>query len=81
MNYTANTTLPAENHFAIVPSDGTDLAIVPRCIILTAAGNVAMHDADGVAITYTLLAGVPYPFRPKRILATGTTATGIIGWY
>ena len=36
-------------------------------------------DASGTTVTYALSAGAVLPFRPTRVLATGTTATGLVG--
>ena len=70
---------PGLRHFAVTPDDDTDLAIVPRFLV-TDGGAVAMRDADGNDVTWP--AGPPViPFRPARVLATGTTATTIVGVY
>lgn len=70
----------AVRHFAITPSDTTDLAIRPRAIICTVAGNAVIRDEGGVDITYPLTVGQILPFRGVRILSAGTTAT-LVGWY
>lgn len=79
----AELTFPATRHFAIAPDDSADLAAVPRAIYVGVGGDVAMQlvDDPGVTVTYSnMLSGVVYPCRPVRILATGTTATGLVGW-
>lgn len=71
---------PAVGSFAIMPSDAADLAQPVRAVTISAPGVLAWHDADGVAqITGTLPQGT-YPMFCRRILATGTTATGLTGW-
>jgi hypothetical protein len=46
------------------------------------AGAVKVTFFDGTTVTFgTLVAGVIHPLRVKRVFATGTTATGIIGVY
>lgn len=66
----------------ITPSDGTDLAQVTRQIRITGnAGNVAIVWASGVETIEPVLAGETLDWRAKRIKATGTTATGIRGYY
>ncbi|WP_440974901.1 spike base protein, RCAP_Rcc01079 family [Rhodovulum sulfidophilum] len=45
------------------------------------SGDVVIVSASGNEITVTLTAGAPYPVRPVRVKATGTTATGIIGMW
>ena len=66
---------PADRHFAIVPSDTVDLAIIPRALFCQAAGTVVIRDADGTDLPYTLAQGQILPFRGRRILATGTSGT------
>jgi len=70
----------ATRHFVVTPSDTTDLAIKPRSLYCSAAGNAAIRDEGGTDITYPLTQGQILPFRGVRILATGTTAT-LVGWY
>lgn len=70
---------PADRHFAITPSDSTDLDPMPRALFCEAAGTVALRDKTGTTISYTLAQGQILPFRPARVLATGTTAT-VLGW-
>ncbi|WP_036286427.1 hypothetical protein [Methylosinus sp. PW1] len=70
----------ATRHFAVTPSDSTDLAVKPRAIFCKVAGDVAIRDEGGTDITYTLTQGQILPFRGVRILSTGTTAT-VVGWY
>ena len=72
---------PADKHFAITPSDSADLAILPRALRIGVAGDVAVTDLEGVDVIYTCVAGELLLFRAVRVKATGTTATGIIGWY
>jgi len=67
---------------AITPADGSDIATIPDAIMVGAAGNVAFWGMDGNAFTINALQpGQIYPFRVRRVLATGTTATGIVGLF
>ena len=60
---------------AITPADGTDLPD-SAIVVVTVAGNLAVHDAVGTPITFTALpAGYIVPFQVRRVLATGTTAS------
>lgn len=70
---------PAVRHFAITPSNTVDLPTKPKVLYCAAAGTVALMDDSGTTLTYTLAAGQVFPFSPKRVLATGTTAT-VVGW-
>jgi hypothetical protein len=77
---------PADRHFPITPDDDDDIKhegiyIVPRAIRVGGAGDVVIRDGAGTEVTYTCVAGELLTFRPVRILATGTTATDLVGWY
>jgi hypothetical protein len=72
---------PAAIAFAITPSDGNDLTIYTRGLMVNVAGNVVVDFVtSGTSITLTLLAGIVYPFHVKRVYSTSTTATGITGF-
>ena len=66
---------------AITASDSADIpGGVVRGFMVGVAGDVAVVMADGSTGTLVgLAAGVQHAFQVTRILATGTTATGIIG--
>lgn len=72
---------PATRAFAITPNDGADLAVFTRGLYIGVAGDVVVDMVDsGASITFTALAaGVIHPLRVKRVRATGTTATNIVG--
>lgn len=74
-----NQTLPGSRHFTITPSDTVDMAIQPRALFVTVAGNLALQDKFGTNVTYAVTVGIIIPFRATRVLATGTTAT-VVGW-
>ena len=81
-SYAPALTDPVTGGFTITPSDAKDLAILPRAIMVTGGGAVTAILKDGMTITLPGLApGALYPVRTARILATGTTATGIVGLY
>lgn len=69
---------PASYGAAVTPNDSTDLATVPRALFIGGAGNVVVHDAAGTSLTFTCPAGLMLAFRARRVLSTGTTATGIV---
>lgn len=71
---------PADRHMAITPNDATVLDPIPRALKVTVAGNLAIADADGTAITYAVAVGDIIPFRATKVLSTGTTAT-VVAWY
>jgi hypothetical protein len=69
------------NGAVVVPSDTVDFAAYPKALVVTAAGNVAvlpLKAADDGAhlIAFTAVqAGFIIPFRVRRVMATGTTAS------
>lgn len=70
--------VPAQNCDNVSPSDSADLPHASRGIICGGAGDVSVDFiGSGTAITFTLQAGVVYPFQVRRIRNTGTTATGL----
>lgn len=72
---------------AITPSDSADIPVNAlgrniRRIQVTGAGNVSVNLAGGgTAVLTGLAAGQTVLCGVTRILATGTTATGILGLY
>lgn len=70
-----------QNHFAITPSNTVDLPHKGCVVYAGSAGNIACHDMKGTAVTYTLAAGQMVPVLVSRVLATGTTASPVIGLY
>lgn len=70
----------AEHHFAVTPDNAVNMPVVApiRC---GTAGTITVVDNADVAIQYTVVAGEVIPVKAKRVNATGTTVTGIIGFY
>jgi len=78
--YTSGLSSPICGGFEITPNDATDLVSLTRAIILERGGDVAVVLKNGDTVTLpSLAAGVIYPVRVSRVLATGTTATGLKG--
>ena len=75
-----NLTSPAVAHYAVIPSDGTDLPVRPRALYVNTGGTAVLEDNDGQAVSYELAAGTILSLRPVRVLATGTTAQ-LVAWY
>lgn len=76
-----NELYPARYFVNITPSDSTILQRF-RGIMLGVAGNVAIKDEnDNTVVIAGLAAGIIHPISSKRIMATGTTATGIVTFY
>ncbi len=81
-NHTRSLTSPPEHAAAILPQDGADLAVATRALYVGTGGDVAVRMLDGSVVT---LANVPngtmLPLRVDRVLATGTTADAILGFW
>jgi hypothetical protein len=74
---------PARRAIAVTPSDSTDFlntGDVPKSLYIGGAGTLVVQMVDDTAtVTFSgLLAGTTLDVRPRRVLATGTTATNII---
>lgn len=68
--------------YAITPSDVADLPTKVAALNVAASGSVTVDLVDGdTGVTYYIGAGIQFPLWVKRVHATGTTATGIVGSY
>lgn len=71
-----------ERGVAVTPDNNADLAQVARGLMATGSGNVVVIlEGDTVAVTLSIVVGVPLRARVKRVLSTSTTATGIVALY
>ena len=80
-NSVAGPSGPAKRFFAATPSNTADLAFVTTALYVGGAGDVTVR-ADGSTqnVTFTAVpAGSVLPIRVARVMATGTTATNIVG--
>lgn len=79
-DFSSGLTGPICGGFNIFPDDEGEISQVTRAIMVSGAGDLAvtMKNGDGLMLS-GLMAGVLYPLRISQVLATGTTATGIIG--
>lgn len=72
---------PADRHAVITPDDNTDLVENFRSIVVGGdGGDVSITDRNGVICIYLGFIGI-LPIMPRRVNASGTTATNIIGIY
>lgn len=70
------------NAFAITKNDSTNLAHTTRGLYVGASGDVKIDTSRGDTVTLVgLAAGVIHPIAAKKVYSTGTSATGIIGFY
>ena len=70
---------PVSQAFAVAPSDTGDLPQVTRALHVDGTGTLRAVIADGTTVTFTALSAGWHSVRVRRVLATGTTATAIVG--
>lgn len=79
----ANRLWPVGKSLDATPSDTVNIsdsgkAVLCRGISVGVAGDVAYKDEDGTTrVAKGLIAGVIHPISTRRIMLTGTTATGV----
>lgn len=74
----------ATNAAAVTPSDTVNLTNVAKALYIGGAGNVAVYMEDAPLTTVVFnnaQAGSVLPIRVVRVLATNTTATGIVSLF
>ena len=73
---------PAIGAMALSPSDSTDLPQAIRGVTIGGAGGTLsfISSRDGQTYTTAILPAGTYALTARRVLATGTTATGLTGW-
>ncbi|WP_425041412.1 spike base protein, RCAP_Rcc01079 family [Primorskyibacter sp. S187A] len=73
-------TSPAAAAAEITPSDAQPLPNVTRAIYVGGAGDLRVTLVNGDIVTLSgAQAGMVYPLRVRQVMATGTTATAIVG--
>lgn len=72
---------PIVGGVAITPHNTTELAKTTRALYVGVAGDVTALMADGTVVTYKAVPVGVWPFRVRRINATATTATDMVGLY
>ncbi|WP_111431024.1 hypothetical protein [Rhodobacteraceae bacterium DSL-40] len=78
--YTNDPCGPASGVAIISPNDVADIAAPVRAFLVNENGDVTVTMIDGsVATLFGLTAGTVYPFRIRKLHATGTTVTGLVG--
>lgn len=72
---------PAQNCFAVTPHDTAPLPLVTKSIYVGEGGDLALRPllGEAVVIFRNLQAGMTLDVRARTILATGTTASAIVG--
>jgi hypothetical protein len=71
---------PASHGFSVTPSDSALLSETTRGLYVGTSGDIAALTVSGASITLpSVPAGSLLPLRLTKIMATGTTASGIVG--
>lgn len=68
---------PATDILPVAPDDGTDLTDVAIALYVETGGAVALHTVGGQTRTVGVADNAILPVGTRRVLATGTTASGI----
>ena len=77
--HTRSLTSPPEHGATVVPGDA-DLGHVTRALYVGGGGDVRVRLQDGTELTLANMpTGTLIPIRVTRVLATGTSATQIVG--
>ena len=69
----------ATDAFAITASDTTNFTQMASGIFVGVAGTVAVVTEQGNVVSFIAPAGGILPISAKRVNATGTTATDLVG--
>jgi hypothetical protein len=73
-------TWPCSHFYAVTPSDAVALEATARWVYVGNTGDIAVKRAtDGTSVVIPAVpGGTQLPIEVSHILATGTTATGIV---
>lgn len=74
---------PSDEFYAVTPDNDNDLPNgVPKGIFVGGAGDIVCvgkdQDPATDSVIFKAAAGTTLPIRPRRILATGTSATNLV---
>lgn len=79
---TALNALAAPTKFAaITPSDDIALATIPRAIYVGGSGNLTVKGSDNVLATFSVTAGQILHISPTFVMATDTSAGGLVALF
>jgi len=83
MSAVSDLSSPATSAAAVVPSDTTDLDRVARSLYVAVGGDLRLLLAEDTApVSFAgVPAGAVLPVVVRRVLATGTTASGVVALY
>lgn len=78
----ASATAPSDRFVPIAPDDAADLpGGLTRSLFVGGAGDLRLRDVHGNEAIIASQAGQYHPLRVARVLAAGTTATGLVALY
>ncbi len=78
-DYSPSLVSPAAGGAGVAPSDDGDLAQVTRALYVGRGGDLSLRLASGSEVVLAgVVGGTLLPLRVERVLATGTTAEGIV---
>lgn len=75
---------PAPHVFLITPDNDNNLPHQTTAISFAAAGNLRIETVGGEVVTIpsgALAAGVQHAIQIRKVFATGTAATGLVGYW
>lgn len=79
-DFNSGLTSPATSADPIDPSDTVALSYATRAIYVGQGGDLTVEFISGDTVTfYNVQPGAVYAVRVRHVLATGTTASGLIG--
>lgn len=79
-DFNSGLTSPATAADPIAPSDTTPLQHATRAIYVGQGGDLTVEFVSGDTVTlYGVQPGAVYAVRVRHVLATGTTAAGLVG--
>lgn len=71
---------PAIDAFSIIPNDSLELTEVTRAVYVGQGGTLVVTTKEGTTVTFeNVAAGGFLPLRLSKVLATGTTASALVG--
>ena len=78
--HASSLTSPPAAAETIIPDNEVDLAYATRALYVGEGGDVAVQLMSGETVTLAnMQAGTVYPMRVRRVLASGTTASFLVG--
>lgn len=70
----------AEDAYMITPDDGADVSPRVKAILVGTGGDLSVVTEVGESRVWTVPSGVTVMCGVKRVLATGTTASDLLGY-